>query len=699
MRIVVVPQFVTVALAVALAGCPDKTEPCHTDADCVEGAYCHQEYLVCFLRDGHEASPSERGKDDDAAVDAQTNPPNAPTGLTAIAGDGWVDLSWTAGGEPDLYKYNLFWGTSARALKQTATISVPETTYSVTGLVSDTIYYFAISAENTAGQRSPLSSVIAVPPYSSDVAPPYVIAWDPPRGESVRVDQRLTITFNERMNTDSVRVNSQAGNYDFGVPQWNTPHNTTVSFPNPPLDFEYNTWYGVSISDGRDAADNGLYPASSVSFRTEPQPEDTSPTVLGASPSDNSVDVPVNSHVSVIFSEPMRVETLPVTAFSLRLANAPATQADIAGHLLWSTPQQSVVSFVPDQPLAPSANYTVTVDRAVQDASGNPLRNAYGFTFRTAAAQDNTPPTVVSTTPGAGARGVTRDADVVVRFSEPMNRLSTQAAFSITQPVGNYALGFAWNSDTEMAVTVPGGFAYGSDVEFVISRQARDLAQNPLANDFTGRFHVVRQRVVRIHSTASLDGVVDDWGNVDLGTSQGQHAVGEVMLQSGGQVFGREHRLFLSFDLSVIAPDSPTEITSAWLFLYRAAVVGGPRGLESGDGIGPLMVDSVSYGDSLSASAFDDPANGICEVGGWPVCSVWWEASMNLPARHGYASWDLSRFVRADWSRTSNPKRSQMRIYFAGAGAFSVSPSPSAIYTTGEHSSLRPYLEVFYEYH
>jgi hypothetical protein len=65
---------------------------------------------------------------------------------------------------------------------------------------------------------------------------------------------------------------------------------------------------------------------------------------------------------------------------------------------------------------------------------------------------DCTPPTILSITPSNNATGVRKDAVIVVTFSEPMNRQTTEAAFSSPNLP---AVKFSWNASGTIATITP----------------------------------------------------------------------------------------------------------------------------------------------------------------------------------------------------------------------------------------------------
>jgi chitodextrinase len=104
-----------------------------------------------------------------------TQPPTAPTGVTAIAASGTtVNLSWTASTDNTgvaSYLIDRCQGAGCATFTQTGTAAT--TTYSVTGLSASTSYSFRVRATDAAGNMSSYSTVVtATTPASSDTQPP-----------------------------------------------------------------------------------------------------------------------------------------------------------------------------------------------------------------------------------------------------------------------------------------------------------------------------------------------------------------------------------------------------------------------------------------------------------------------------------------------------------------------------------------------
>jgi len=94
------------------------------------------------------------------------NPPGAPTGLTATAGNAVVNLSWTAGSTATGYyvKRSTTAGTEAQIASVTATA------YADTSVNNGTIYYYVVSAYNSYGTSANSNEASTTP--SAPVNPP-----------------------------------------------------------------------------------------------------------------------------------------------------------------------------------------------------------------------------------------------------------------------------------------------------------------------------------------------------------------------------------------------------------------------------------------------------------------------------------------------------------------------------------------------
>lgn len=103
-----------------------------------------------------------------STIASPTSVPDKPTGLTATAYNGAVQLTWSSVTGAD--KYNIYRGTSAGGEGKTAVTSVTGTSYVDTAPNGPT-YYYKVTAQNSAGE-SPASEEVGAKPDGTLQAPP-----------------------------------------------------------------------------------------------------------------------------------------------------------------------------------------------------------------------------------------------------------------------------------------------------------------------------------------------------------------------------------------------------------------------------------------------------------------------------------------------------------------------------------------------
>lgn len=292
-----------------------------------------------------------------------------------------------------------------------------------------------------------------------DTTPPTVVNAVPaPQAMGVRVTLALLLTFSEPMRTTSLQVTA-APTIAFSAPLWN-PDTTSVTLAHAaPLAFD--TPYTVTVQ-AEDLAGNALTPFA-FTFRTEAMPDTTPPTVIGTVPADQATGVSVTAPLVMTFSEPMDRASVAVVG-SPAIAFGPPS---------W-TANDSALSLAAVAPLAVGQAYVVTVQG--RDVAGNAMAAPHVFGFSTTAGPDVTPPTLVASTPDAGASLVPATIRLQLVFSEPMHLASVQVSSSPA-----HFLGLAdWSSDAR-TVRFPGAADWTGSAAYTVSVSGTDLAGNALA--------------------------------------------------------------------------------------------------------------------------------------------------------------------------------------------------------------------------
>ena len=132
--------------------------------------------------------------------------------------------------------------------------------------------------------------------------------------------------------------------------------------------------------------------------------------------------------------------------------------------------------FTPATPLELDTDYTVAIAAKVRDADGAPLAGPVTLDVRTTVA-----PQVVRFRPTNRTAAVAWDQTLSVRFSQPMDRAATAAAFSATAGGKAVAGAVGWaENDTVLVFNPTANFGYSQKVEMLVSAEARSAAGVPL---------------------------------------------------------------------------------------------------------------------------------------------------------------------------------------------------------------------------
>jgi hypothetical protein len=84
--------------------------------------------------------------------------PAAPTGVTALARDGAVEVSWSPSSERDLARYRVYRGAAGGAPARVAELGAGESTYRDTAVAAGETHVYTVTAVDAAGNESPPSA-------------------------------------------------------------------------------------------------------------------------------------------------------------------------------------------------------------------------------------------------------------------------------------------------------------------------------------------------------------------------------------------------------------------------------------------------------------------------------------------------------------------------------------------------------------
>ncbi len=227
--------------------------------------------------------------------------------------------------------------------------------------------------------------------------------------------------------------------------------------------------YDITIAGVKDASGNTIQTPVVASFTGTSDPDVTPPEIADRSPAPNATGVATSTSVLIVFSEPIFFPSLVAGASWSSSSGDVGFDAD--------TQDALYIYLIPASPLALGTQYTVTLT-GVEDLAGNVMPIAT-WSFRTSGDPDETPPTVVSSSPADLATQVDVTTDLSITFSEPMDQSYPVEIES--SPFHDWSLGGWTNGGTTWVVDSYDSLATQQQYMLLINpTSARDLAGNPL---------------------------------------------------------------------------------------------------------------------------------------------------------------------------------------------------------------------------
>lgn len=305
--------------------------------------------------------------------------------------------------------------------------------------------------------------------------PPTIIA-NSPTGTNVPVDTKISLTFSELMNTDSVEGAFSMQPSVLGTFSWS---NTKLVFT-PNKELKYNMQYTIIlVTSAKDLSNEFLESKFTSQFtttsKTKPDPS-TPPTIVDNSPTGK--DIPVDTEITVTFSELMATASVE-GAFSI--------SPTVAGAFAWIGEK---LTFTPEITLNYDTKYTVSVGTGAKDLEDDFLEREFSWAFTTVSEiSENplSPPTIIDNSPTGSE--VTVDSKIKVTFNEPMDTMSAESAFSISPSIDGV---FNW-ANNKMIFSPNEALDYNTKYTITINTNAKDLEDLNLESIFTWQFTTIKK--------------------------------------------------------------------------------------------------------------------------------------------------------------------------------------------------------------
>ena len=212
-----------------------------------------------------------------------------------------------------------------------------------------------------------------------------------------------------------------------------------------PTDLRPHTEYTVRVPSGLTSASDGVLDSDySWSFTT------IQPAVAGFEPQDGAIHVEPDAHVVVTFNQPMDHGSVEA-GLSLSEASGEAPKEPIASSFAWSE-DSTVVTLVPDEPLALGTDYEVVARGGLSGADGGATLSGRSSRFRTVH-----PPRITGTSPQDGEENA-YCCTIRISYNNPMDRESFPGRILVNgSPVEERSLGRSDSAVWIYGAVQPGG--------------------------------------------------------------------------------------------------------------------------------------------------------------------------------------------------------------------------------------------------
>ena len=252
---------------------------------------------------------------------------------------------------------------------------------------------------------------------------------------------------------------------------------------------QITTLDGIDNSEYIFGSSNSLSPNTDVQLLLTYGPTDTTPpTASSFSPADNATGVAVAANLVVNFSEAIQKGTGNLVIKKLSDNSVVETIAVTAANVTVSGTQLTIN---PTADLGQGTDYYVEIaNGAIKDIAGNNYAGITGnstWNFKTVAPTDITPPTASSFTPADNAIGVAVGANLVVNFSEAIQKgtgnlvIKKLSDNSVVETIAVTAANVTV-SGTQLTINPTADLGQGTDYYVEIANGAiKDIAGNNYA--------------------------------------------------------------------------------------------------------------------------------------------------------------------------------------------------------------------------
>jgi hypothetical protein len=337
--------------------------------------------------------------------------------------------------------------------------------------------------DNDGETIAPLTNGDVTVTITRDPTPPSIADINPENGaEGVPTNTVMTAIFSEQIIAASIEDS-------FTVVNGTTPISGTVSYDDAALTATFtpnallpvNTVLTATITtDVTDLAENHMLQDYVWTFTTGNGPDYQSPSVTGINPLDGAVNVPINTHITAIFSEAMNASSINTNSFILKRGT------DVIATWVYYNNATRMATLATTSYMDTQTIYTVEIQGTVKDVAGNLLSGGtYSWTFTTGDEADLVAPEVTLVNPADKAPGVGTNTSVSAGFSEIMNISSiSQSTFTLVKVDGLTPVAGTVTCNGTTAVFKPSAaLEENTQYKATLSKYISDIAGNYLTGN------------------------------------------------------------------------------------------------------------------------------------------------------------------------------------------------------------------------
>ncbi|MFZ4524253.1 MAG: beta strand repeat-containing protein [Chlorobium sp.] len=373
-------------------------------------------------------------------------------------------------------------------------------------LANDGTQYFVTLGSGTVTDvaGNPYAGTTTYDFFTIDTVPPTVSTFSPvDAATGIPVGSDIVLTFSETIQKGTGSIAIRAGSataspletYDTAS---NTPNLTFIGKTltiNPTITLANGIQYFVTLASGsvKDSTGNSYLGTITYDFTTTATVDITPPTLSTSAPPDAETGVAVNSDIVLTFSEFVQKGsgTIEIRRDSANGTSVAAYDAATSNsNLIFSG---NTLTINPSADLSNSTQYFVIVGSdAVRDLSNNSYSGINTYDFTTVA--DKIPPTVTSVSPASAATGVPVGSDIVLTFSEAIQRgtglIEIHAGSATGTPVVTYdaanSTNLTYYSNT---LTINPTVDLASDGTHYFVTMASGTVKDIAGNSYTGNLY------------------------------------------------------------------------------------------------------------------------------------------------------------------------------------------------------------------